>query len=133
MSDNTPPGDLPSAELRAFIYSCIDDVEQVQILALLSESDQARSARRVAAEASLADSAARHHLESLAARGLVSITVGQELTYRYAPKTANLRRYGDELVTLYRRAPLAILRLVATNLRPSVKRIADAFRLRDRE
>lgn len=131
--DDSQPEELPSAELKAFIYSCIDDVEQVQILALLSASDQALPTRRVAQEASLADTAARHHLESLAARGLVAITVAQELTYRYAPKTPALRRYGDELVAFYRRAPMALLRVVATNVRPSVKRIADAFRLRDRE
>lgn len=133
MADHPRDHDLPSAELKAFISSCIDDVEQVQILVLLSGSEQAWPARQVAAEASLADATARHHLESLAARGLVVIAVGRETTYRYAPKTPNLKRYGDELITFYHRAPMALLRLVATNVRPSVRRIADAFRLRDRD
>lgn len=131
--NDSQPDDLPSAELRAFINSCIDAVEQVQILALLRARDDGWTARRVASEASLPDSAARHHLETLAARGLVAITVAHELTYRYAPKTPTLARYGDELVAFYHRAPVALLRVVATNVRPSIRRIADAFRLRDRE
>jgi hypothetical protein len=125
--------DVPSPELRAFIYSCIDSVEQVQVLDLLSSSDTAMTARGVAERASLSDTAARHHLESMAARGLVAITVGSELSYRYAPKSDALRRYGDLLVAQYRRAPMSVIRLIASTVAPSVKRIADAFRLRARE
>lgn len=124
--------ELPSPELRAFIYSCIDSVEQVQVLDLLSSSDAGWTSRRVAERASLGDAVARHHLESMVARGLVSITVAGETSYRYAPKTETLRRYGDQLVDQYRRAPMSVIRLIASNVAPSVKRIADAFRLRDR-
>ena len=131
--DDDRKDELPSPELRAFIYSCIDSVEQVQVLDLLSSTDAAWTARRVAERASLSDAVARHHLESMAARGLVSITVAGELSYRYAPKSEALRRYGDLLVAQYRRAPMSVIRLIASNVAPSVKRIADAFRLRDRE
>jgi hypothetical protein len=44
-----------------------------------------------------------------------------------------LRRCGDQLIDEYERTPMSILRLVATSVGPSVKRIADAFRLRDRK
>ena len=125
--------ELPSAELRAFVYSCIDSIEQVHILALLGNSGEAWTARRVAEHVSLADTVVRHHLETLAARGLLAIAVGTELSYRYAPKSDMLRRCGDQLIGGYERAPLSILRLVATSVGPSVKRIADAFRLRDRK
>ena len=125
--------ELPSPELRAFVYSCIDSVEQVQILGLLAAANQALTARQVAAQVSLADPVARHHLETLAARGLLAISVGAELSYRYSPKSETLRRYGDLLVVQYREAPMSVLRLVATSVGPSVKRIADAFRLRERE
>lgn len=131
--DDQRKDELPSPELRAFVYSCIDSVEQVQILVLLSASDAAWTARRVAEHAALSDASARHHLESLAARGLLTITVAAELSYRYAPKSDSLRRYGDQLVAQYQRAPMPLLRLIASNVKPSVKRIADAFRLRDRE
>ncbi len=130
--DDERNDELPSPELRAFIYSCIDSVEQVQVLDLLSSSDDAWTARGVAEQASMSDATARHHLESMAARGLVAITVASETSYRYAPKTDALRRYGDQLVAQYRRAPMSVIRLIANNVAPSVKRIADAFRLRDR-
>jgi hypothetical protein len=125
--------DAWSPELRAFVYSCIDSVEQVQVLVLLGSSERPWTARLVAQEMSLSDHAARHHLESMAARGLVAVTVsGDAATWRYAPKSDTLRRLGDELVAAYQRSPMAVIRLVATNARPSIRSISDAFRLRDR-
>lgn len=129
MSDQ-PPHEVP-AELRAFLYSCIDAIEQVEILVLLARSERLWSARTVASELSLSDAVCRHHLETLAARGLLQITVGQEVSYRYAPKSADLRRYGDQLAEHYTTSRTAIMRMIATAPRRSIKRFADAFKLRD--
>ena len=132
--DDENSQDRWSPELRAFVYSCIDSVEQVQVLVLLRSGEGMWTARRVAQEISLSDHLARHHLESMAARGLVAVTVtGEASTWRYAPKSETLGRLGDQLVDEYRRAPMAVVRLVASNARPSIRRIADAFRLRDRK
>ena len=121
-----------SPELRAFVYSCIDSVEQVQVLVLLGSGDRAWTARLVAQESSLSDHVVRHHLESMAARGLIAVTVaGDASTWRYAPKSDTLRRLSDELVAAYQRSPMAVIRLVATNARPSIRSISDAFRFRD--
>jgi hypothetical protein len=123
-----------SPELRAFVFSCIDSVEQVQVLVLLCGGDGPWTARRVAQETGLSDHAARHHLESMVARGLVAVTVAAEAsTWRYGPKSDTLRRLGDQLVEQYRQAPMSVVRLVASNARPSIRRIADAFRFRERK
>lgn len=130
--DNEFSQDTWSPELRAFVYSCIDSVEQVQVLVLLGTDDRPWTARLVAKEMSLADHAVRHHLESMAARGLIAVTVaGDAATWRYAPKTDTLQRLGDELVAAYQRAPMAVVRLVATNARPSIRSISNAFRFRE--
>jgi predicted ArsR family transcriptional regulator len=126
-----PPGELPT-ELRAFIYSCIDAVEQVEILSLLMASTRPLSARSVASSLGLADASARHHLETLAARGLLQIGTGQELAYGYAPKTPDLRRYGDQLASYYARERTTVLRFIAANPR-RLRRFSDAFKLRDQE
>jgi hypothetical protein len=126
------PERLPP-ELRAFLYSCIDAVEQVEILVLLCQSDRACSAKAVASNLSVTDAVARHHLETLVARGLLQATIGAEVTYRYAPKSVELRRYGDQLVEQYTTSRTAILQTVATASRRSVKRFSDAFKLRDSE
>jgi hypothetical protein len=126
------PDELPN-ELRAFLYSCIDAVEQVEILVLLRRTQSGLTTRAVAAELGVPDPAARHHLETLAARGLLQPVIGQEVSYRYAPKTTHLRRYGDQLLDHYRSSRTAILRLIASSPRGSVKRFANAFKLRDPE
>lgn len=124
-------GELPT-ELRAFVYSCIDAVEQVEILSLLARADRTWTARTVGHELGLPDTLARTHLETLAARGLLQVTTGTELTYGYAPKTTVLRRYADQLTDFYNHSRIAVLRFVASN--PwRLRRFSNAFKLRDEE
>jgi hypothetical protein len=129
--DDRGGDDLPN-ELRAFLFSCIDAVEQVEIVALLAAARRPWTAHAVAMRLGVSDAVARHHLETLAARGLLQTAIGNEVTYGYGPKTADLRRYADELVERYRTARTTILRYVAASPR-RVKRFADAFKLRDTE
>lgn len=131
--DDDGRGHAPSAELRAFVFSCIDSVAQVQVLTLLSSAEAQWTTREVAQAAALSDAEARHHLESMAARGLLTVTVtGEYSVWRYQAKSEALRRYSELLVAEYRHAPMNVIRLVASSARPSVRRISDAFRLRER-
>jgi predicted ArsR family transcriptional regulator len=125
------PDELPH-ELRAFIYSCIDGVEQVEILALLGRSGRPWNARGTAAELGLSDAQARHHLETLTARGLLQIAVARDVSYAYAPKTADLRGYADQLIDRYATSRSTVLRFISTNPH-RLKRFSDAFKLRDPE
>ena len=43
----------------------------------------------------------------------------------------DLKDASESLVAQYRQAPMSVVRLVASNARPSIRRIADAFRFRD--
>jgi hypothetical protein len=130
--DEPTEGSLPN-DLRAFLFSCIDSVEQVEIVSLLCRSaPEVWTARAVARELRLSDAGARHHLETLVARGLLQTAVGAEVTYSYAPKSAELRRYADQLVDYYGSARTTVLRFIAASPRRA-KRFADAFKLRDSE
>ena len=131
MPDEPPPSDV-SAKLRAFIYSCFDAVEQVELLVLLQRSAESSTARAAAQACGISDATARHHLETLAARGLLQIAVAQETTYRFAPKRAELQTYADDLAVAYAHSRTAIMRLVVTNPLRSARRIAGAFTFRDR-
>ncbi len=128
MSDSA--GDELAPDLRAFVYACIDAVEQVEILSFLGGSASPRSAQAVGVALGLPVTAARHHLETLVARGLLQIAVGDEVSYSYAPKTMELRRYADLLINQYARSRSAILRFIASNPR-RLRRFSDAFKLRD--
>ena len=125
---------LPSA-LRVFLHSCIESIEQVELLMILRGSERTRTAREIADALRVSVGAARSDLETLAARGLLEVHVGEETGYRYAPKSDELSRYCDLLAESYVTSRQAVLGFVATESRLSIKRFADAFKLRgpDRE
>jgi hypothetical protein len=128
-SDNAEP--LPS-ELRAFIHTCIESIEQVELLIIMRGSERWRSTREVSEELGVPLALARRDLDTLAARGLLEVTVGAETTYKYRPKTSDLARYGDLLARHYVSSRHLIFKAVS-DARAGVRRFADAFKLRDNE
>jgi predicted ArsR family transcriptional regulator len=100
---------------------------------LLRGSDRLRTARDVSVELGLPATGARADLETLTARGLLEVRVGEEISYGYAPKTRDLARYCDTLAQFYITSRLSVLTFVANESRSSLKRFSDAFRLRDKE
>jgi predicted ArsR family transcriptional regulator len=72
-----PASELPPA-LRAFLHSCIESVDQVETLMLLRGSDRFRTAREVADALGVSTPTTRRNLETLAARGLLEVSVGAE-------------------------------------------------------
>ena len=127
------PDQSLSPELRAFLHSCIESIDQVELVMMLRGSDRWRTAREVASEFRLSQSAARQSLETLTARGLLEVRVDEETSYRYRPKSEELGRYCDLLAQHYISSRAEVMGFVATNSRLSAKRFADAFRLRDTE
>jgi DNA-binding FadR family transcriptional regulator len=127
-----PDHELPT-ELRVFIHSCIESIEQVELLLLMRGSDRMRTARDIASALRVSVSAARRNLETLAARGLLEVRVGDEIAYRYRPKSDDLARFCDLLAQFYITARQAVLGFVAAESRLSIKRFSDAFKLRDPE
>jgi hypothetical protein len=125
-------GELPS-ELRAFLHSCIESIDQVELIMLLRGSDRFRTAREVADELRQPVGATRRDLETLAARGLLEVSVGAEIAYRYRPKSPELARYGDLLAQHYVTSRNTIFKFVTASSRVALKRFADAFKLRDTE
>jgi DNA-binding transcriptional MocR family regulator len=123
---------LPS-ELRVFLHSCIESIEQVELLLLLRGSERMRTAREIATALRMSIAVARSDVETLAARGLLEVRVGEEIAYRYRPKSEDLVRYCDLLAQYYITSRQAVLVFVATESRQSIKRFSDAFKLRDRE
>jgi DNA-binding FadR family transcriptional regulator len=121
------------AELRAFLHSCIESIDQVELLLLMRGSERMRTTRDIASELGVSIPVARRNVETLAARGLLDVRVGEEITYRYRPKSDDLARYCDLLAQYYITSRQAVLGFVATESRLSIKRFADAFRLRDTE
>ena len=123
------PGVLPS-ELRAFLHTCIDGIEQIDVLLILRGSDRGWTTREVAAAIRVSEAATRTHLQTLTARGLLDAQPGNEVLYRYQPRTAALRGYVDLLVEHYVRSRSDVVTFVARHTRQGIKSFSDAFRLK---
>ncbi len=115
-------------DLKAFVFTCIDALEQVELLARLHASTAPQPAGAVARDLGITATAARHHLETLAARGLLQIEVGDEVTYRFDPKSDELRRYAARLLEHYASSRMAVIRAIQGSR--GLKSFADAFKLR---
>jgi hypothetical protein len=125
--------ELPPADLRAFLYSCIDSIEQAEIVVHLHGLPDAATARTVARALGTSDANARHHLEILVARGILQTTVGDEVTYRYRPRSAELLRYTEQLLEWWSHSRPALIRFISSRRRDSLKRFGDAFKLKGSE
>lgn len=127
------PAVLP-AQLRAFLHSCIESIEQIEVLMLLRGSSRPRTATDVATALGVPPIAMRHSLEALAARRVLqSRGSGDDRTYVYAPASDDLAQRCDLLADYYVTSRQAVLGYVATGSRLSAKHLADAFRLRKPE
>jgi DNA-binding transcriptional MocR family regulator len=124
--------ELPT-ELRVFIHSCIESIEQVELLLLMRGSEQMRTVRDIASALRVSMARARRNLDTLAARGLLEVRVGEEIAYRYRPKSDYLARFCDVLAQYYITSRQAVLGFVAAESRLSIKRFSDAFKLRNPE
>ena len=123
------PSSLPN-ELRAFLYSCIDSMEQADLLVRMRRAPHRRTVRELAEETGLASGMVRHHLETMAARGLLHVDVGEPTTYQYAPDSADMRRYSDLLAEYYATDRDGVARYLLSR---AARTFADAFKLRKDE
>ena len=128
--------ELPS-ELRAFLFTCVDSVEQLEILLRMHASARAWTVKEMSAAAETAEPMTRAHLEALVARGLLRIQSGVTLdaafTYSYEPKSADLARYVDLLAHHYHTAKASVVSFVSLYAQGGLRRFSDAFKLRDPE
>ena len=110
-------------DLRAFLISCVDAVEQAEILVRLHASEGAFTARTLAPDLGLSDTAARHHLEQDDAEGI----------HVRAPRSAELQRFAELLVEWWGHSRSAVLRFIATHSRGPLQSFSNAFRIRRKE
>lgn len=123
--DTSNPSELPGA-LRAFLYSCIDSVDQVELLVWLRRRDAA-TVREASDALRIPAAVARRHLDVLTARGLLQAQVQEQTAYRYEPVSADLRGYAELLAEHYECGREPVLRFLSSR---AARSFADAFKLR---
>jgi hypothetical protein len=120
------------APLRAFLYSCIDSVEQAELIVRLHGYDGGLSAGVLARELGISDAAARHHLEILVARGLFQTAIGVEVLYRYAPRSPELADFARQLVEFWGHSRSVLIHSLVQSRGP-LSSFSKAFKLRKGE
>ena len=123
---DSSPADLP-ADLRAFLYACIESVAQVEALVRLRASASGATVRDLAGVVGVSTAALRRDLEALTARGLLRAQVAEEVTYWYAPASPELARYGELLAVHYGATREAVVRYISAR---AARTFADAFKIR---
>lgn len=126
--------DIPE-RVRELVHERVPSMDHIELLLLLVEHpDRQWSVDELATELRRPPAAVREDAEGLAASGLAARPAGASpARYAYAPEDARLRTAVDELVELYRRRPVTLVRLIYSRPSRSVASFANAFRLRKSE
>lgn len=119
-------------EVKRFLETNIDSVDQLEILRVLGEDPQKEwSAKELAREAQTPPQSIAAHLEALRSRGLLLAPVRESnLFCRFGPATPELLNEVQRLLQVYRERPVTMIKLVSARAKDALQTFADAFRLK---
>ena len=121
-------GELPYS-LKKFIFECIDSVEQLEILLMLSaDRTKAWSPESLNLELRSNVNSVKKRLSRLRALGLIKSKSNSPEEYYFSPETPELEQSVAELSEVYATKKHRVLEMVFTPLK-QVRFLADAFRL----
>jgi hypothetical protein len=117
--------------VEAFVEQHLATGAQVDVLLLLHrERERSWTADAIAQDLHVDGEHAELLLASLADSGLL---VREKRAYRYHPRTARLSDEADGFIAAYPSYRVAIIRLIFSKPRRSLRDFSDAFRLKDED
>jgi hypothetical protein len=124
-----------SPELRRFIQSTINSVEQLEVLLfLMSNAEQGWTAQEVSDRTRLAVESVAAKMEELHRAELLATEPGEGLRYRYAPTSnAIADEVARSLNDAYKERKDTIIQLIFSRPLKNVRIFADAFRIKKEE
>lgn len=126
MTDSGIPPDV-----KQFIADHIDSVLQLEILLLLLDhAEKEFSVDDVVTELRVDVGFVREQLDNLCARGMIACTGQSSSTYRYNPRSAEMRQAIEGLRTAYADRRVSVISLIFAKPVDKLRSFADAFRLR---
>lgn len=126
--------DAISKEVRDFIISNIDSVEQIEVLLLMREQrDRQWTAATVSKDLRSAPESVAKRLSDLAAKKILKQIEGGDGTYQYAPQSLQLEHCIDALADAYRTHRITIINLIFSKPADAIRSFADAFRIKKDE
>ena len=131
MTDTQDPRQPLSADLQRFILATIESVAEFEGLLLLrSTPEQGWSARALALRLYIDEAQTADVLKQLADRQFLVRDHDVEASYRYQPRSAELREQVDRLAQVYSTHLIAVTELIHSKAKSRVQEFANAFRIR---
>lgn len=120
------------AEVEAFITSCINSVEQLEILLLLRGAKEL-GIETINRELRTSASSVVKRLDDLARKNLIGLReIDGQILYFYGPPE-RLKGTVDRLAILYTTHRVAIINSIFSKPSDMLKDFSEAFRLRDKD
>ena len=118
--------------IRQFVHSSIDSVEQLEVLALLHDNpDKEWSIQSLSQELRSTESSVDKRLRDLVDRRVLEPI--EESPFRYRPRSPALDEMVSELVRFYRLFPFRIMDMIFSRPVNTMQSFADAFRFKKEE
>ena len=116
-------------QVTSFIRGIFRSVWALELLCFLKlNRDRVLPHAEMVTELRASDQVVLQSVEALVAAGLVVVEV--DGSARYCPASAELDDLVDASISLYRKSPDAVRRMIVAAANPGLTAFADAFRLR---
>lgn len=121
-------GETIPEDIRRFILTSIPSVPHIEAMLLLRRKPEERwDTRRVGQRLYVNDRTAATVLLDLCEIGVLEATCEDSPSYRYQPKSEELRLLIDRLADVYNRDLVEVSNLVHSGLNKKAQQFADAF------
>lgn len=131
MADTQDPRQPLFVEIQRFILANIESVAEVEALLLLRATrERAWSAQALALRLYIDERQTGEILKQLADRQFLIPDDGADVSYRYEPRSAELREGVDRLAQVYSTHLIAVTNLIHSKSKSKVQEFANAFRIR---
>lgn len=115
-----------SEEIKQFLFSHIDSVEQLDTIALMRQhKEKWWTARAISEELRTSAASVSNRLKVLQGTGLI-IASEDSTSFRYSPRTPELGRLIDDLAEIYKVRKHTVLQLIFSPMKRA-RNFADAF------
>ena len=129
----TQRDEIPS-ELLAFLHSCIDSVEQLQILLLLSRDNSYRTVEEISRELRSTPASVQKRLQDLKMRNVLADNAfGEKGAIRLSASSPEVAKTILALATLYRQRPHRVIAQIFANPPAPLQSFAESFKIKRKE
>jgi predicted transcriptional regulator len=125
-------GEEISPEVKHFIHSTINSVEQLEVLLfLMSNAERAWTADEISSRVRLTHESVTSKLEELLRAKLLTASTDEPPQYCYEPDSKALaQEVADSLDKAFRERKDTVIQLIFSRPMDNIKVFADAFRIR---